>query len=260
MKIETRLLPLLLCACLLPAAPILSDGNETCKLAPAQTSLQYNNLGYESGCKVQLLAPHHSWLEAQWISHVDSGANASMLTVPNGAVVSFFERFQIPTAPTSASIKFAADDSAALYVNGSLIVPAAPVDGNGYSLCSDIAPTCWQWTTVDIAPWLTVGTNELRFDVEQRGRYGFGLAFEGDVHADAVETPEPGTGGLAAIGITAVIFSGAYIPIVLYWRSVALRERDRAKRFRSVLMTLAFPELHQLSDAQRTESARRALE
>lgn len=77
-------LPLiLLCACLLPAAPILSDGNETCAPAP---------------CTVQVIAPHPSWLEAQWISHVDSGANSSMLTVPNGTVVSFFERFQIPTA------------------------------------------------------------------------------------------------------------------------------------------------------------------
>lgn len=198
---------------ILPAAPILSDGNETCLPAP---------------CTVQVITPHPSWIqEVPWISNADSGANVSMLTVGNGIVVSFFERFTIAGA-TSAPLRFAADDSASLWVNNMLVVPAAPMVGNGYSVCSDFGPTCWAWTEINIAPWLVAGENVLRFDVEQRGRYGFGLAFSGsitDIGEPPLPTPEPGTAEIVALALLFVALT-ASVP----WRISAWRMRRRARK------------------------------
>lgn len=241
------ILPLLLFAAILPAAPILSDGNETCLPAP---------------CTVQVITPHSSWLEASWISHTDSGANATILTVANGTIVSFFERLTIATVPTSASIRFAADDSASLFVNGLLVIPAAPADGNGYSVCSDAGPTCWQWTEVNIAPWLAVGENELRFDVEQRGRYGFGLAFTGaivdigDPPEPPVETPEPGTLWMLVIFVLMI----ACVVILKHIVMESIREWELgAKRCTHYRLTLEHISTHSLCMETRAV-ARKALE
>jgi len=180
---------LLLCALILPAAPILSDGNEICTPAP---------------CTVQTIIPHPAWINSTWISYTDSGAHATLLAVPNNTIVSFYETI-ITTQPVlSAPLQFAADDSAALYVNNSLVIPAAPILGNAYTTCSDTAPTCWAWTYIDIAPWLTTGTNILRFDVEQRGRYAFGLTFSGSLQ----EVPEPTTWPLVTGGL--ILFFGIF--------------------------------------------------
>lgn len=237
---------LLLFAAILPAAPILSDGNETCLPAP---------------CAVQVITPHPSWLsEASWISHVDSGANATMLTVANGTIVSFFERLTIATVPTSASIRFAADDSAALFVNGSLVTPAAASAGNGYSVCSDFAPTCWQWTEVNVAPWLIAGENELRFDVEQRGRYGFGLAFTGSIvdigDPPQLETPEPGTLWMLVIFVLGI----ACVLILRHIVMDSIREWELgAKKCTHYRLALEHIASHSLCMETRTV-ARKALE
>lgn len=183
-------------AATLTALPFHSDPTDTCAPAP---------------CAVQSITPHPSWTGKPWISHVDSGANATMLTVPNGTVISFFEHFTIGHVFTAAPIRFAADDSASLWVNGSPVQPEAPMDGNAYTLCSDFGVTCTSYTEIDIAPWLSIGENELRFDVAQRGRYGFGVAWMGevaltDIGDPPVATPEPGTASLLLMAAALFIF------------------------------------------------------
>lgn len=93
-------------------------------------------------------------------------------------------------------VTFAADDSASLWVNGDLVVAEADQAGNGYTVCSDVAPTCTSHTTVDVLPWLISGKNKLRFDVAQRGGWSFGLNYAVALtwlDEPPLPTPEPGT-------------------------------------------------------------------
>lgn len=193
--IKTAVLALLM-TLVLGASTFQSDGNETCAPAP---------------CQVQVITPHPAWLQdGQWISYTDSGANAGMTTVPNGRVVSFFETLHLAGPVVSAFVKFAADDSASLYVNGSLLVPEAPAWHNHYSTCSDVKPTCWKWTEVDLGPWLIVGTNVIQFDVAQRAGWGFGLSFLGGVVTDdQADAPEPNGFALISIGCFMLIVAYA---------------------------------------------------
>jgi hypothetical protein len=104
-------------------------------------------------------------------------------------------------------VSFAADDSASLWLNGNIVLAEAQIAGNTYSTCSDFAPTCVGHATVDVLPWLLVGSNEIRFDVAQRGGYSFGLNYAvGLTWLDEppLPTPEPNYAvGLLAIGLAA---------------------------------------------------------
>ncbi len=164
------------------AAPLISDGDEIASVGT-----------------VQVITPHPSWAPAiggtEWISIAQTGW--PLLTwLPNGTVVSFSEIFSLASMPSSAMVTWAADDSASVWLNGSLVAAEAPTAGNGYSTCSDFAPTCTAHTSVDVLPWLTVGENEIRFDVAQRGGYSYGLNYSvGLLWLDEppLPTPEPGT-------------------------------------------------------------------
>lgn len=179
-------LAIILLSTQLAASPLLSDGDETTSIGTSRT-----------------ITPHPSWAPTlggtSWISIAQTGW--PLLTyLPNGTVISFSEAFTLASMPSSAMVTWAADDSAALWLNGSLVAPEAPAAGNGYTVCSDFAPTCRYHTTADILPWLLVGSNEIRFDVAQRGGYSFGLNYAvGLTWLDEppLPTPEPGAGWLA---------------------------------------------------------------
>lgn len=141
-------------------------------------------------CTTVSITPHPSWAPAlggtERISIAQTGW--PLLTwLPNGTVVSFSEAFSLASMPSAAMVTWAADDSASVWLNGSLVAPEAPAAGNGYSVCSDFAPTCTSHTTADILPWLLVGSNVIRFDV---AHYAVGLAWLDD---PPLPTPEPGT-------------------------------------------------------------------
>lgn len=167
----------------LAAAPLLSDGDETTSVGTART-----------------ITPHPSWAQplegTQWISIAQTGWPLATW-LPNGTVVSFSEAFSLASMPSSATVTYAADDSASLYVNGVLVLAEASTAGNGYTVCSDVAPTCTSHTQVNILPWLHLDSNEIRFDVAQRGGWSYGLNYAVGLawmdEPPVVPTPEPGT-------------------------------------------------------------------
>jgi hypothetical protein len=162
------------------------------------------------------IAQHPIWAAplagSSWVSYGITGdQDAPYYFMPsNGTVVSFFQLFSLPMMADVATVTFRADDSAALYVNGRLVVPEAPSAGNQYSVCSDLAVGCLLRTevTANIAPYLVAGSNVLRFDVAQRNDYSFGLNYAGsaswvDTH-QSVESPEPDTFAMLGLAFIAL--------------------------------------------------------
>lgn len=160
-------LAILLLATQLAAATLTSTPATTCHINGAP-------------CATVAITPHPSWAQplegSQWISIAQTGWPLATW-LPNGTVVSFSEAFSLASMPSSATVTFAADDSASLWLNGALVLAEASMVGNGYTVCSDAAPTCTGHTSVDVLPWLAVGENVLRFDVAQRGGWSYGLNY-----------------------------------------------------------------------------------
>ena len=210
-------------------------------------------------CTAVAIAPHPSWAPAiggtEWISIAQTGWPLSTW-LPNGTVVSFSEVFSLASMPSSAMVTFAADDSAALWLNGNMVLAEAPIAGNGYTVCSDIAPTCTAHTSVNVLPWLTVGKNTLRFDVAQRGGWSYGLNYAvGLLWLDEppLPTPEPGTTCMALAVMVAMV-------IYTLTRSMPLRAWYLLWRVRSKLIKERMRILSEMTPEERTEYARKALE
>lgn len=163
------------------AASFVSDGSQMTSAGPSVVIHQ-----------------HPAWAAplpgSQWISIAQTGYPLATW-LPNGTVVEFYDAFELSSLPASAAVAWAADDSASLWVNGSLVVEEASTVGNAYTVCSDVAPTCTGHTVTDILPWLIVGENDIRFDVAQRGGWSFGLNYSVQMLFldEPLSTPEPGT-------------------------------------------------------------------
>lgn len=186
-------------------------------------------------CTTVAVTPHPSWAPAlggtEWISIAPTGWPLATY-LANGTVVSFSEVFTLDSMPSAAMVTWAADDSASVWLNGSLVAPEAPAAGNGYSVCSDFAPTCRYHTKADILPWLLVGSNEIRFDVAQRGGYSYGLNYAvGLTWLDEppLPTPEPGTRAPLGIGI------GCIAGYLYFTR----RAERKARRYGDALLHIA---------------------
>lgn len=185
MQIHVMHLAIIFLATQLAAATLTSTPATTCHINGAP-------------CTTVAITPHPSWAPAiggtSWISIAQTGWPLATY-ISNGTVVSFSEVFSLASMPSSAMVTWAADDSAALWLNGRMVAPEAPTAGNAYTVCSDIAPTCTAHSVTDILPWLTLGDNALRFDVGQRGGYSFGLNYAVEIAGldDALNTPESGT-------------------------------------------------------------------
>ena len=185
-------------------------------------------------CTAVAIAPHPSWAPAiggtEWISIAQTGW--PLLTwLPNGTVVNFSEVFSLASMPSSAMVTFAADDSAALWLNGNMVLAEASTAGNIYSTCSDFAPTCTGHTSVDVLPWLAVGENVLRFDVAQRGGWSYGLNYSvGLMWLDdpPLPTPEPGT--LAFVLLFLVAFAGGFKCGFITKVHIDEREKEKARK------------------------------
>ncbi len=178
-------------------------------------------------CTTVAITPHPSWAPAiggtEWISIAQTGWPLATW-LPNGTAVSFSEVFSLASMPSSAMVTFAADDSAALWLNGNMVLAEASTVGNAYTVCSDTAPTCTAHTSVDVLPWLVLGDNVLRFDVAQRGGWNYGLNYAvGLLWLDEpLATPEPSTAEMVLLVL--LIFFG-----IGWMRSSGMRDEYQAR-------------------------------
>lgn len=103
-----------------------------------------------------------------------------------GRVVKFTRRFDLSTTPEQALLHFSADTRYKLYING-IRIAVGPTRGS---------PLIWYYDTLNIAPYLRQGSNEIEFAVVRyfatvRGAMPFGrTSFPGLTVVGAIETPE----------------------------------------------------------------------
>jgi hypothetical protein len=96
---------------------------------------------------------------SQWVSYgVTGDPNApGYFVVPNNSIVTFTQTFFLSGAPLGGSVGVMADDSTSVLLNGIVLMPEAPQEGNMYRLCSDVPIGCLFPTIVDLTPALHAG-------------------------------------------------------------------------------------------------------
>ena len=158
------------------------------------------------------VAPNSEWAAAlpgsSWVSFASTGSTSApgFIVVPNGTSVTFSDVFNVSGTPTGGSISLMADDSAAVYLNGTLLMPAASTTGNTYTICSNFGIGCLAATTINLpAADLNAGSNTLSFVVTQENGSSFGLDYSGTVtDPSTTSVPEPGIAVLMMIGLVSV--------------------------------------------------------
>jgi hypothetical protein len=156
------------------------------------------------------ISPNAAWASAlpgsSWVSFGITGnvSAPGFFVVPNGTVVSFFDVFNLSGTPTGGSISVLADDSAAVYLNGTLLLAEGASAGNNYATCSDFGIACLVSTVINLpASDLKSGSNTLQLNVAQRDGVSFGLDYAGSV-IDSSSVPEPGIALLMTLGLVSV--------------------------------------------------------
>jgi hypothetical protein len=197
--------------CLFPASrPLQADS----VISLASTSTLIDSGQYNSSGNTIAIAPNAAWAAAlpgsSWVSFASTGDTAApgFFVVPNGTVVSFFDVFTLPGIATSGTLTVMADDSAAVLLNGVVLMAEADSAGNTYATCSDFGIGCVRPTTIDLpASLLQTGSNTLEFQVAQRDGSSLGLDYSGTV-TDPPSVPEPGSEMLVGIGLLIVAIVG----------------------------------------------------
>jgi hypothetical protein len=173
----------------------------------AADSGQYNSDGATIA-----IAPNSAWATAlpgsSWVSFGSTGDTSApgFFVVPNGTIVDFYDTFTVPGTPTGGTLTVMADDSAAVLLNGVVLMVEATSVGNTYGTCSDFGIGCVHPTILDLpASLLVTGSNTLEFEVAQRDGSSFGLDYAGTV-TDPLPVTEPPSGILLAIGLLMLPF------------------------------------------------------
>ncbi len=147
---------------------------------------------------------------SSWISTASTGNPSApgYVVFANGTNILFTQSFLLDGPVQSASLSVMADDTAAVFVNGTKIFAASTGPSN--ISCAGTAIGCLVSTTktfntADLKPYLTAGTlNTIQFQVLQIASSSFGLDYAGQITTlngpgEVTATPEPGT--LAMLGI-----------------------------------------------------------
>jgi hypothetical protein len=130
-----------------------------------------------------------------WVSYdSNSGPTGSESSSDANGFYTYTTNFNF-TDSSYGSVTVAADDTAAVFLNGVQISDLGLIGGDGY--CADGAPNCRDGQTVTISFSAPAGFNVLDFVVDQSGSADQGLDFVGTL----TETPEPNTLVLLGTGL-----------------------------------------------------------
>ena len=171
-----------------------------------------------------LITPHPAWepnhaTGGKWVSY---GQTDGTVVPPNQVIfnpyalsstANFLESFflDLSSGPvTSAILSVWADDTAAVYLNTTLIqAPQTVQDGACAQGIIGCEPT-EGLINFDISSFLRPGLNVLTVSAYQRAGGPFGVLYEGkistDLPTDPSEVPEPTTLGLLVSGLSAIVY------------------------------------------------------
>jgi hypothetical protein len=162
-----------------------------------------NNSGFATVNISQNPAWYGPLSESSWVSYEQSGNPNShgFVSPPNGTVVTFTDNFFIAGTPTNGLVNVFADDTASVWLNGTLLKAWGTQTGSN---CSSNGIGCLSTTEGDVTLTgaLVSGANVITFEVKQLAGSSFGLDYSGAINYTA--TPEPGTAALLGLPLVAL--------------------------------------------------------
>jgi hypothetical protein len=121
---------------------------------------------------------------SSWVSFAPTGdaTDPKFKAVPVGTVVSFFDVFNISEYASGGTLQVMADDSARVFLNGTLICAKELAIEEAHATCPEAAIGSRAAIILDLpANVLHIGANVLEFRVAQRKGSSFGLDYTGSV-------------------------------------------------------------------------------
>lgn len=136
---------------------------------------------------------------SSWVSYDPNTSPGGSVVAPGGTYL-YYTAFTDNSAATSTgTVTVMADDTTSIYLNGTLIAPAA--QATPATNCTQGQPNCKVPVTYNLSGFVN-GTNILLFGVDQDFGSATGLDFIGSVNTAA--TPEPSSLMLLGTGVLGV--------------------------------------------------------
>jgi hypothetical protein len=154
---------------------------------------------------------------SSWVSTGSTGDPSApgYVVFPNGTNILFSQTFLLDGIIDSASLSVMADDTAAVFVNGTKIFAESTGPSNISCAATPIGclvSTTKTFSTADLKPYLATGAvNTISFQVFQVDKSSFGLDYAGQIVTHSginpqTPTPEPGTLGLLGVALGGLVF------------------------------------------------------